>query len=69
MQVRKSERRPLQFANGKGGRETNYMFTSKIFRWEPIKGGDIVRTPGLQFPIGFHVKIMDKEKQATEKST
>ncbi|XP_048436017.1 cytochrome P450 87A3 isoform X1 [Pyrus x bretschneideri] len=33
-------------------------------RWEPIKGGDIIRTPGLQFPNGFHVKIMEKEKQA-----
>ncbi|CAN6723273.1 unnamed protein product [Malus baccata var. baccata] len=38
-------------------------------RWEPIKGGDIVRTPGLQFPNGFHAKIMEKEKQATEKNT
>ncbi|KAL6979620.1 hypothetical protein U1Q18_021275 [Sarracenia purpurea var. burkii] len=24
------------------------------YRWQAIKGGDIVRTPGLQFPNGFH---------------
>ncbi|KAH0974766.1 hypothetical protein GBA52_016665 [Prunus armeniaca] len=31
------------------------------YRSEAIKGGDIVRTPGLQFPNGFHVKIVEKD--------
>ncbi|XP_020531489.1 cytochrome P450 87A3 isoform X2 [Amborella trichopoda] len=30
------------------------------YRWKPIKGGDIVRTPGLQFPNGFHIQLEDK---------
>ncbi|CAL0314503.1 unnamed protein product [Lupinus luteus] len=40
------------------------------YRWQPIKGGNIVRTPGLQFPNGFHVQIMKKEQtnQETEYS-
>ncbi|KAM7525713.1 hypothetical protein LguiA_015615 [Lonicera macranthoides] len=33
------------------------------YRWQPIKGGDIVRTPGLQFPNGFHIQITQKNKQ------
>ncbi|KAL4565551.1 hypothetical protein LXL04_029651 [Taraxacum kok-saghyz] len=33
------------------------------YRWEPIKGGEIVRTPGLQFPNGFHVQIFEKDKK------
>ncbi|XP_061337302.1 cytochrome P450 87A3 isoform X2 [Gastrolobium bilobum] len=32
------------------------------YRWRPIKGGNIVRTPGLQFPNGFHVQIMEKDQ-------
>ncbi|XP_076936233.1 cytochrome P450 87A3-like [Bidens hawaiensis] len=32
------------------------------YRWKPIKGGDIVRTPGLQFPNGFHVQFFEKDK-------
>ncbi|KAE9596545.1 hypothetical protein Lal_00007572 [Lupinus albus] len=38
------------------------------YRWRPIKGGNIVRTPGLQFPNGFHVQIMEKDQinQETE---
>ncbi|KAJ4712802.1 Cytochrome P450 [Melia azedarach] len=31
------------------------------YSWQAIKGGEIVRTPGLQFPNGFHVQIMKKE--------
>ncbi|KAF2313239.1 hypothetical protein GH714_009936 [Hevea brasiliensis] len=31
------------------------------YRWQAIKGGNIVRTPGLQFPNGYHVKIMEKQ--------
>ncbi|KAJ0769549.1 putative cytochrome P450 [Helianthus annuus] len=31
--------------------------------WQPIKGGDIVRTPALQFPNGFHVQFFEKDKQ------
>ncbi|KAA8522350.1 hypothetical protein F0562_013289 [Nyssa sinensis] len=30
------------------------------YRWQAIKGGNIVRTPGLQFPNGFHVQISEK---------
>ncbi|KAL2517037.1 Uncharacterized protein Adt_13284 [Abeliophyllum distichum] len=26
------------------------------YTWQAIKGGDIVQTPGLQFPNGFHVE-------------
>ena len=36
--------------------------TSEYFRWRPIKGGNIVRTPGLQFPNGFHVQIIEKDE-------
>ena len=32
-----------------------------FFRWNAIEGGNIVRTPGLQFPNGFHVQIMEKD--------
>ncbi|AEE28920.1 cytochrome P450, family 87, subfamily A, polypeptide 2 [Arabidopsis thaliana] len=30
------------------------------YRWEEIKGGNITRTPGLQFPNGYHVKLHKK---------
>ncbi|XP_074330639.1 cytochrome P450 87A3-like [Apium graveolens] len=30
------------------------------YRFLLVKGGDIVRTPGLQFPNGVHIKISDK---------
>ncbi|KAL2990466.1 hypothetical protein AAZX31_11G203500 [Glycine max] len=33
------------------------------YRWRPIKGGNILRTPGLQFPNGFHVQIMEKDQR------
>ncbi|EFH64235.1 predicted protein, partial [Arabidopsis lyrata subsp. lyrata] len=29
--------------------------------WEEISGGNILRTPGLQFPNGYHVKLKKKE--------
>ncbi|XP_042511667.1 cytochrome P450 87A3-like [Macadamia integrifolia] len=32
------------------------------YRWKVIKGGDIVRTPGLAFPNGFHVQLSEKHK-------
>ncbi|XWS48966.1 hypothetical protein CRYUN_Cryun13aG0122800 [Craigia yunnanensis] len=32
------------------------------YRWEPIKGGNILRTPGLQFPDGFHIQLMEKTR-------
>ncbi|KAM7256364.1 hypothetical protein ACFE04_012105 [Oxalis oulophora] len=36
------------------------------YKWTAMKGGNIVRTPGLQFPNGFHVQIMEKDvKKAT----
>ncbi|KAI4315373.1 hypothetical protein L6164_028189 [Bauhinia variegata] len=36
------------------------------FRWQPIKGGNILRTPGLQFPNGFHVRTTEKEQTKQE---
>ncbi|XP_057775731.1 cytochrome P450 87A3-like [Salvia miltiorrhiza] len=27
------------------------------YKWKAIKGGEIVRTPGLQFPNGYHIHI------------
>ncbi|KAK9698625.1 hypothetical protein RND81_08G118700 [Saponaria officinalis] len=38
------------------------------FRWQPIKGGNIVRTPGIQFPQGFHVRLTERGS-TTEAST
>ncbi|KAK8307241.1 hypothetical protein V6Z12_D03G181000 [Gossypium hirsutum] len=32
------------------------------YRWEPIKGGNILRTPGLQLPDGFHIRLMEKTR-------
>ncbi|KAK6117098.1 hypothetical protein DH2020_049143 [Rehmannia glutinosa] len=32
------------------------------YKWKAIKGGDILRTPGLQFPNGYHIHIAEKEK-------
>ncbi|XP_042503340.1 cytochrome P450 87A3-like [Macadamia integrifolia] len=32
------------------------------YRWTTIKGGDIVRTPGLAFPNGYHVRISETHK-------
>ncbi|KAI3453662.1 hypothetical protein Pfo_010325 [Paulownia fortunei] len=31
------------------------------YKWKEIKGGDILRTPGLQFPNGYHIHISEKE--------
>ncbi|XP_050227313.1 cytochrome P450 87A3 isoform X2 [Mercurialis annua] len=31
------------------------------YRWQAIKGGNTVRTPGLQFPNGYHIQITNKE--------
>ncbi|CAN1184320.1 Cytochrome P450 87A3 [Linum perenne] len=31
------------------------------YRWKPIKGGNIIRTPGLQFPQGYHVQILERD--------
>ncbi|KAL2542999.1 Cytochrome [Abeliophyllum distichum] len=33
------------------------------YKWQAIKGGDIVRTPGLQFPNGFHISLSEKNPQ------
>lgn len=32
------------------------------YRWTAVKGGDIIRTPGLSFPNGFHVHVSQKNK-------
>ncbi|XP_011072203.1 cytochrome P450 87A3 [Sesamum indicum] len=39
------------------------------YKWEAIKGGDILRTPGLQFPNGYHIHISEKEKYKQESQT
>ncbi|KAJ0630659.1 putative cytochrome P450 [Helianthus annuus] len=33
------------------------------YRWKTVRGGEIVRTPGLQFPNGFQVQMIVKDKQ------
>ncbi|XP_074304501.1 cytochrome P450 87A3-like [Silene latifolia] len=38
------------------------------YRWQPLKGGNIVRTPGLQFPDGFHIRLAETAS-AMEAST
>ncbi|KAM0900796.1 hypothetical protein ACQ4PT_020412 [Festuca glaucescens] len=30
------------------------------YRWRTVKGGNIVRTPGLSFPDGFHLQLFPK---------
>ncbi|PIA49579.1 hypothetical protein AQUCO_01300399v1 [Aquilegia coerulea] len=32
------------------------------YRWTAVKGGNIVRTPGLSFPDGFHIRVSKKNK-------
>ncbi|PSR91516.1 Cytochrome P450 87A3 like [Actinidia chinensis var. chinensis] len=39
------------------------------YRWQAIKGGEIVRTPGLQFPNGFHVQITEKNALKQEQTS
>ncbi|KAJ0962085.1 hypothetical protein J5N97_029913 [Dioscorea zingiberensis] len=31
------------------------------YRWRAIKGGNIVRTPGLGFPDGYHIQLISRE--------
>ncbi|KAF6173108.1 hypothetical protein GIB67_004211 [Kingdonia uniflora] len=31
------------------------------YRWMIVKGGDIVRRPGLIFPYGIHIQLTEKE--------
>ncbi|XP_047943855.1 cytochrome P450 87A3 [Salvia hispanica] len=31
------------------------------YKWDPIKGGNILRTPGLQFPDGFHIQVSERD--------
>ncbi|KAG5593123.1 hypothetical protein H5410_043637 [Solanum commersonii] len=33
------------------------------YRWQTIGGGNTVRTPGLQFPNGYHVRISEKDEK------
>ncbi|XP_037449798.1 cytochrome P450 87A3-like [Triticum dicoccoides] len=30
------------------------------YRWKTVKGGNIMRTPGLSFPDGFHIQLFPK---------
>lgn len=48
-----------RFHQGADGRLSPLLFLP--VRWEPIKGGEILRTPGLQFPNGYHVHIFEKD--------
>ncbi|XP_021735770.1 cytochrome P450 87A3-like [Chenopodium quinoa] len=36
------------------------------YRWNPVKGGNIVRTPGLQFPDGFHIQLAKKQNLSND---
>ncbi|KAB1217182.1 Cytochrome P450 87A3 [Morella rubra] len=36
------------------------------YRWKTIKGGNIVRTPGLQFPDGFYIQLKKKDTRKQE---
>ncbi|KAK9143507.1 hypothetical protein Syun_012907 [Stephania yunnanensis] len=38
------------------------------YRWEAVGGGDLVRTPGLSFPNGYHIKVSEKTR-GTQEST
>ncbi|GMH29733.1 hypothetical protein Nepgr_031576 [Nepenthes gracilis] len=38
------------------------------YRWQPIGGGNIIRTPGLQFPNGFTVRFYEEEKDCQLKT-
>lgn len=40
----------------------DWTFKTELDRWMPIKGGNIVRTPGLSFPDGFHIQLLEKHK-------
>ncbi|PKA62850.1 Cytochrome P450 87A3 [Apostasia shenzhenica] len=31
------------------------------YRWKTVRGGSIMRTPGLQFPHGYHIQVFSKE--------
>ncbi|KAK4748593.1 hypothetical protein SAY87_015179 [Trapa incisa] len=35
------------------------------YRWEIVRGGNTVRTPGLQFPGGFHIRVRDRDTRCT----
>ncbi|KAF6163857.1 hypothetical protein GIB67_024712 [Kingdonia uniflora] len=35
------------------------------YRWMIVKGGDIVRRPGLIFPYGIHIQLTEKEGNET----
>ncbi|KAL0904309.1 hypothetical protein M5K25_026401 [Dendrobium thyrsiflorum] len=36
-----------------------HYFVTKC-RWKAVKGGNIVRSPGLEFPHGYHIQVMPK---------
>ncbi|KAJ6388714.1 hypothetical protein OIU77_027136 [Salix suchowensis] len=38
------------------------------YRWQAIKGGNIVRTPGLQFPSGYHIQLMERDKKCNSRN-
>lgn len=33
----------------------------ELVRWEVVRGGNTARTPGLQFPDGFYIRMRDKD--------
>ncbi|KAJ6703633.1 CYTOCHROME P450 FAMILY 87 SUBFAMILY A POLYPEPTIDE 2 [Salix viminalis] len=38
------------------------------YRWQAIKGGNIVRTPGIQFPSGYHIQLMERDKKCNSRN-
>lgn len=42
---------------------------AKTVRWETIQGGDTLRTPGLQFPNGYHIRLSEKDEKIQQSTT
>lgn len=42
---------------------------AKTVRWETIQGGDTLRTPGLQFPNGYHIRLSEKDEKIQQPTT
>ncbi|RVW32634.1 hypothetical protein CK203_076502 [Vitis vinifera] len=38
----------------------HYLVTK--YRWTNVKGGDIIRRPGLVFPDGLHIQMSERHK-------
>ena len=60
VQVKSDEKVKSLKAKQNNNRERLTSSDLKFCRWNALGGGNIVRTPGLQFPDGFHVQMMEK---------